>query len=48
MAHAQRPFRPARLTPRPSVRGPQTAIVLASGGGDVGPDDDYCCVRIRT
>ncbi|MCP1673941.1 type VI secretion system VgrG family protein [Natronocella acetinitrilica] len=33
------PFRPARLTPRPLVHGPQTATVVGPGGEDVWTDE---------
>lgn len=36
---SQRPFRSARITPRPVVQGPQTAIVVGKGGEDIWTDD---------
>ncbi|MEM1185373.1 MAG: type VI secretion system tip protein TssI/VgrG [Planctomycetota bacterium] len=46
---AERPFRPARTTPKPKA-SMQTALVVAAADGDDTPDlaaDDYCCVRLR-
>jgi type VI secretion system secreted protein VgrG len=34
----QRPFRPARVTPRPMVYGPQTAIVVGKSGEEIWTD----------
>jgi type VI secretion system secreted protein VgrG len=33
------PFRPARLTPKPIVQGPQTAIVVGPGGEEIYTDE---------
>ncbi len=33
-------FRPARSTPRPRVPGPQTALVVGTGGKEIDPDMD--------
>ena len=36
---AQQPFRPERLTPRPLIRGPQTAIVVGPSGEEIHTDE---------
>src|SRR5690606_38630267 len=36
---SQTPFRPARLTPRPVVQGPQTAIVVGKSGEEIWADE---------
>ena len=36
---AQQPFRPERLTPRPVVRGPQTAVVTGPSGDEIHTDE---------
>jgi type VI secretion system secreted protein VgrG len=36
---AQQPFRPERLTPRPLIRGPQTAIVVGPSGEEIYTDE---------
>ncbi len=35
---AKVPFRPARLTPKPTVQGPQTAIVVGKAGEEIWTD----------
>lgn len=41
------PFRPARITRKPSVAGPQTAVVVGGGGaGDIEPDE-YGRVKVQ-
>jgi type VI secretion system secreted protein VgrG len=35
---SQRPFRPARLTPRPVIAGPQTAVVVGQAGEEIWTD----------
>jgi type VI secretion system secreted protein VgrG len=35
---SQRPFRPARITPRPTVKGPQTALVVGKSGEEIWTD----------
>ena len=39
-------FRPARLTPRPIVRGPQTAVVVGPAGAEIYPDK-YGRVKVQ-
>ncbi len=36
---AQQPFRPERITPRPLIRGPQTAIVVGPSGEEIHTDE---------
>jgi type VI secretion system secreted protein VgrG len=36
---SHRPFRPARVTPKPCVEGPQTAIVVGKDGQDIWTDE---------
>ena len=43
---SQRPFRTARLTPRPVVQGPQTAIVVGEDGEEI-TTDKYGRVRVQ-
>jgi type VI secretion system secreted protein VgrG len=40
------PFRPARITPRPVVRGPQTAIVTGTAGEEI-YTDKYARVKVQ-
>lgn len=40
------PFRPARLTPRPVIRGPQTAIVVGKKGDEI-HTDEYGRVKVH-
>ncbi len=35
----ERPFRPARVTPKPFVQGPQTAVVTGPKGEEIYPDE---------
>lgn len=43
---SQRPFRTARLTPKPVVQGPQTAIVVGEAGEEI-TTDKYGRVRVQ-
>ncbi|MCA9726250.1 MAG: type VI secretion system tip protein VgrG, partial [Candidatus Eisenbacteria bacterium] len=43
---AQRPFRPARVTPKPIVQGPQTAIVVGKDGEEIWTDE-YGRVKVK-
>ncbi|KAA6187361.1 type VI secretion system tip protein VgrG [Thiohalocapsa marina] len=43
---AQTPFRPPRATPRPSVQGPQTAIVVGKSGEEIWTDE-YGRVKVQ-
>jgi type VI secretion system secreted protein VgrG len=43
---AQVPFRPARLTPKPVVQGPQTAIVVGTAGEEIWTDQ-YGRVKVQ-
>lgn len=40
------PFRPARITPKPTIQGPQTAIVTESGGNKLSVDK-YASVKVK-
>jgi len=40
------PFRPARVTPKPSVQGCQTAVVVGPGGEEIYPDQ-YGRVKVQ-
>lgn len=37
-SHSQRPFRTASITPRPVIRGPQTALVVGQSGEEIWTD----------
>ena len=37
--HSREPFRPQRLTPKPIVQGPQTAIVVGPAGEEIYTDE---------
>ena len=39
-------FRPARVTPRPVVKGPQTAVVVGTSGEEIDPDK-YGAVKVQ-
>jgi len=43
---AKTPFRPDRLTPRPMIRGPQTAIVVGPSGEEI-YTDEYGRVKVQ-
>jgi type VI secretion system secreted protein VgrG len=43
---SQDPFRPARLTPKPTVQGPQTAMVVGKAGEEIWTDK-YARVKIQ-
>lgn len=36
--HSKQPYRPARITPKPMVQGPQTAIVVGPSGDEIHTD----------
>lgn len=40
------PFRPARMTPKPQMRGPQTAVVVGPAGAEIFTDP-YSRVKVR-
>jgi type VI secretion system secreted protein VgrG len=42
---SKQPFRPARITPRPEVKGPQTAIVVGPAGNEI-YTDEYGRVKV--
>lgn len=44
--HSQRPFRTARTTPRPVVRGPQTAVVVGKSDEEIWTDE-YGRVKVQ-
>lgn len=39
-------FRPERLTPKPLIRGPQTAVVVGPGGEEIYPDE-YGRIKVQ-
>ena len=41
------PFSPARITPRPTIHGPQTAVVVKGPGGDEIFTDPYGRVKVQ-
>lgn len=43
---SQQPFRPARITPKPTVQGPQTAVVVGKDGEELWTDQ-YGRVKVR-
>jgi type VI secretion system secreted protein VgrG len=43
---AHRPFRPPRITPKPTVEGPQTAFVVGQSGQEIWTDE-YGRVKLR-
>lgn len=43
---SQQPFRPARVTPKPTVQGPQTAVVVGKEGEEIWTDR-YGRVKVR-
>ncbi|HYA41541.1 MAG TPA: type VI secretion system tip protein VgrG [Syntrophobacteraceae bacterium] len=43
---SQKPFRPARITPKPVVRGPQTAVVVGPAGSEI-YTDKYSRVKLK-
>jgi type VI secretion system secreted protein VgrG len=45
-AGAAEPFRPARLTPRPVIQGPQTAVVVGPKGQEIYVDD-FARVKVQ-
>ena len=42
----KQPFRPARATPKPSIQGPQTAIVVGKSGEEIWTDE-YGRVKVK-
>jgi type VI secretion system secreted protein VgrG len=46
VAPASSPFRPARLTPKPTVQGPQTAVVVGPAGDEIYVDK-YGRVKVQ-
>jgi type VI secretion system secreted protein VgrG len=43
---AKVPFRPARITPKPFVQGPQTAVVVGAAGDEICTDANGC-VKVK-
>src|SRR5690606_10880280 len=46
LAPSSLPFRPARTTPRPQMKGPQTAVVVGPGGAEIFTDK-YSRVKVQ-
>ena len=44
--HSQQPYRPSRITPKPMVQGPQTAIVVGPSGEEI-YTDKYGRVKVQ-
>jgi type VI secretion system secreted protein VgrG len=44
--NSKQPFRPARLTPKPTVQGPQTAVVVGPSGDEI-YTDKYGRVKVQ-
>ncbi len=44
--NSKQPFRPARLTPKPAVQGPQTAVVVGPSGDEI-YTDKYGRVKVQ-
>ncbi len=44
--HSKQPFRPARTTPKPTIQGPQTAVVVGPSGDEI-HTDKYGRVKIQ-
>ena len=45
---SKQPFRPARITPKPIVQGPQTAIVVGPSGSEIYTDSDgYGRIKVQ-
>jgi type VI secretion system secreted protein VgrG len=45
---ADTPFKPARITPKPLIQGPQTAVVVGPGGEEIYTDNDgYGQVKVQ-
>jgi type VI secretion system secreted protein VgrG len=44
--HSKQPFRPERITPKPFVKGPQTAMVVGPAGDEI-HDDEHARVKVQ-